>query len=557
MMDVDRSGAEPALRPIEEVARDAGLLPEEIEPYGRHAAKVSLGVMDRLREARDGRMVVVTGITPTSMGEGKTTTAIALTQGLERIGARGILCMREPSVGPVFGAKGGGTGGGRSMVEPMDDINLHFTGDFHATAAAHNLLAAALDASLHHGNPLRIDPRSVSWPRTLDVNDRALRNIVVGLGGPVHGVPREAGFVITAASEVMAILSMASGPGDLRERLGRIVVASREDGGPVTADDLRVAGAMAALLRQAIRPNLVQTTEGSPALIHTGPFGNIATGNNSVIADRVGLKLADVVVTEAGFGSDLGFEKFCHLVAPAGEIPPAAAVIVATVRALRMHGGLPEADALSGEDVGALGRGAENLAAHIDNVHALGLPAVVAINRVEGDTDRELELLLELSNGFGAEDAVVSEGYAEGGAGAEELAKAVLLALERPAEFTPINPPGTPILEQIERIATRIYGADGIEVSTAAERSLARLERQGLDRLPVCMAKTHLSLSHDPSLKGRPSGFVLPVRQLVPSVGAGFVVALCADQMLMPGLGREPGFTRIDVDADGRPLGLT
>jgi formate--tetrahydrofolate ligase len=556
-MSDERAGGEASLRPIEEVGRAAGLLPDELEPQGRHAAKVDLAVLDRLRDAADGRLVVVTGVTPTSAGEGKTTTAIALTQGLERIGTRGILCMREPSMGPVFGSKGGGTGGGRAVVEPMEDINLHFTGDFHAIAAAHNLLAAALDASLHHGNPLRIDPRSVSWPRTLDVNDRALRHVVVGLGGRAHGVPREAGFVITAASEVMAILSMAAGPQDLRERLGRIVVGSTDEGEPVVAEDLRVAGAMAALLRQAVRPNLVQTTEGSPALIHTGPFGNIATGNNSVIADRVGRKLADVVITEAGFGSDLGFEKFCHLVAPAGDLTPSAAVIVATVRALRMHGGLSEDEAVAGENVGALERGAENLAAHIDNVHAFGLPAVVAVNRVEGDSERELGLLVELAGGLGAEEAVVCDGYAAGGAGAEELAKALASALERPAAFAPVNPPGTPIREQIDRIATRIYGADGVELSVAAERSLSRLEELGLDTLPVCMAKTHASLSHDPSRKGRPSGFVLPVRDLTPSVGAGFVVVLCGDQLLMPGLGREPGFTRIDVDDAGRILGLT
>lgn len=545
------------LRPIEDVSAEAGLDPEEIEPYGRAAAKVDLGVLDRLAGAPDGRVVVVTGITPTSLGEGKTTTSIGLVQGLERIGAKAMLCLREPSVGPVFGSKGGGTGGGLAQVLPMEDINLHFTGDFHAVAAAHNLLAAALDASLHHGNPLGIEPRTLTWPRALDINDRALRNIVVGLGGKPHGVPRETGFVITAASEVMAILAMASGIDDLRARLSRIVVGETTSGEPVTAEDLRVAGAMAVLMRHAVRPNLVQTIEGRPAVIHSGPFGNIASGNSSVLAARVGRKLADVVITEAGFGSDLGFEKFCHLVAPAGGLEPSAAVIVATVRALRMHGGLDEAAACAGPDPEALERGSANLAAHIDNVHAFGLPAVVAVNRIEGDSDAELEILAEAARDLGADEVAVCDGFARGGAGAEDLAKALLAALERPASFAPVNAPGTPVREQIQRIATRLYGADGVDLSPAAERSLARLAARGLDRLPVCMAKTHLSLSHDPAMKARPSGFTLPVRDVVASVGAGFAIVLCGDQMLMPGLGREPAFTRMDVDSEGRVVGLS
>jgi formate--tetrahydrofolate ligase len=553
-----RSGDEPAApRPIEDVAAEAGLLAEEVEPYGRLFGKVDLSILDRLADRPDGQLVVVTGITPTSLGEGKTTTSIGLVQGLGRVGSKAMLCLREPSVGPVFGAKGGGTGGGRAQVVPMEDINLHFTGDFHAIAAAHNLLAAALDASLHHGNPLGIEPRTVTWPRAVDVNDRALRNIVVGLGGRAHGVPREAGFVITAASEVMAVVAMSEGPADLRARLGRIVVGESTNGQPVTADDLGVAGAMAVLSRHAVRPNLAQTTEGRPAMIHTGPFGNIAAGNNSALADRIALKLADVVVTESGFGSDLGFEKFCHLVAPVVGVEPSAAVIVATVRALRMHGGLDEATACAGPDPEALERGAGNLGAHIDNVHAFGLPAVVAVNRVEGDTDRELDSLVGLARDLGADEMAVTDGFARGGAGVEGLAKALLASLERPARFSPVNPPATPIREQIERIAVRLYGADGVEYSEAAERALARLSDRGLDRLPVCMAKSHLSLSHDPARKGRPRGFTLPVRDLVPSVGAGFVVALCGDQMLMPGLGRSPAFTRMDVDEDGGVVGLT
>jgi formate--tetrahydrofolate ligase len=543
------------LRPIAEVAAEAGLFPEELEPYGRHKGKVDLSVLTRLREAPAGRVVVVTGLTPTSAGEGKTTTSIGLVQGLSRVGSRAMLCLRQPSMGPVFGAKGGGTGGGRAQVVPMDDVNLHFTGDFHAIATAHNLLAAAVDASLHHGNRLGIDPRTVTWPRALDVNDRALRQIIVGLG-PSGGVPRESGFVITAASEVMAVLAMARGPEDLRRRLGRIEVGATGDGVPVTAEDLRVAGAMAVLLREAIRPNLAQTGEGRPALVHTGPFGNIASGNSSIVADHVALKLADVVVTEAGFGSDLGFEKFCHLVCSEGGFRPAAAVIVATARALKVHGGLPEGEAAR-EDGAALARGSENLAAHLDNVHAFGLPAVVAVNRMPGDAPRELEALSDLALELGADEVAVTEGYERGGEGAELLAKAVLSAVDRPPTFVPLNPPGTPIREQVDRIATRLYGAARVELAPAAEAALRRLEDRGLGELPVCMAKSHLSLSHDPALKGRPRGFVLPVRDLVPALGAGFVVALCGDVLLMPGLGREPAFTRIDMDAEGRAVGLS
>jgi formate--tetrahydrofolate ligase len=545
------------LRPIEEVAAEAGFRADQVEPYGRHAAKVDLSALERLDDRPDGRIVVVTGITPTSLGEGKTTTSIGLAQGLHRVGAKALLCLREPSVGPALGAKGGGTGGGHAQVVPMEDINLHFTGDFHAVATAHNLLAAALDASLHHGNPLGIEPRTVTWPRALDVNDRALRHLVIGLGGKSHGVPRESGFVITAASEVMAILSLSTGHADLRERLGRVTVGETVEGRPVTAEELRAAGAMAALLRHAVRPNLVQTIEGRPALIHTGPFGNIASGNSSVMADLVARKLADVVVTESGFGTDLGFEKFCHLVAPTAGVVPSAAVIVATVRALRMHGGLDEVTACLGPDPGAMERGAANLAAHIDNVHAFGIPAVVAVNRVAGDADAEVDLLVELARDLGADEVAVCDGFARGGQGAQDLAKAVLSALEQPGAFSPVNLPGLPVREQIARIAATLYGAGGVEYSDGARRALAGLSERALDRLPVCMAKSHLSLSHDAALKARPRGFTLPVRDLVPSVGGGFVVALCGDQLLMPGLGREPAFTRMDVDDAGRVTGLS
>jgi formate--tetrahydrofolate ligase len=544
------------LRPIADVAAAAGLEEDEFEPYGRSKAKVDLSVLDRLRDRADGRVVIVTAITPTKAGEGKTTTSIGLTQGLGKIGRNVMLCMREPSMGPVFGIKGGGTGGGYAQVLPMEDINLHFTGDFHAITAAHNLLAAALDASIYNGNPLDVEHRTITWPRSLDVNDRSLREIIIGLGGTAHGVPRESGFVITAASEIMALLGLASDLKDLRARVGRIVVAETRGGQPVTAEDLRVAGAMAVLMKEAIRPNLVQTLEGQPVMVHAGPFGNIASANNSIIADRIAMKLSDYVVTEAGFGSDLGFEKFCHIVCRYGGFTPSAAVLVATARALKAHGGVPDGPALATEDLDALKRGAENLAAHIDIVRAFGVPCVVSINRFPTDTEAELQLLREEAMGMGAERVVLNEGFGRGGEGALELAEAVVAACETPAAFAPINPPGTPLREQIERIATRVYGADGVEYLPDADRALSKFEARGLGELPVCMAKTHLSISHDPAQKGRPRGFRLPVRSAFASVGAGFVVALCGDIMLMPGLGREPAFVKVDLDQDGRTVGL-
>jgi formyltetrahydrofolate synthetase len=547
---------EATLRPIVDVAAGVGLEPDEIEPYGRFKAKVALSVLDRLKDRPDGHLVVVTAITPTRAGEGKTTTSVGLTQGLGKIGRRPVLCLREPSMGPVFGIKGGGTGGGYAQVLPMEDINLHFTGDFHAIAAAHNLLAAAVDASIYNDNPLDIEARTISWPRSLDVNDRSLRDIIVGLGGTAHGVPRESGFVITAASEIMALLALAGDLADCRARLGRIEVAETRQGKAVTAEDLNVAGAMAVLLKDAIRPNLVQTLEGQPVLIHTGPFGNIATAHNSIIADRIALKLADVVVTEAGFGADLGLEKFCHLACRYGGLRPSAAVIVATVRALKAHGGVPDGPELKKADPDALERGAENLAAHIDITRAFGIPSVVAINRFSADRDEEVSLLCRLALDAGADTVVISEGFEKGGDGAVELAKAVVEACDRPSSYASINPPGLALGEQIERIATMLYGADGVEFLPAARRKLAHLEQRGLAELPVCMAKTHLSLSHDPMQKGRPTGYRLPVRDLSLSAGAGFVVALCGDIMLMPGLGRNPAFTRVDIDEQGRAVGL-
>jgi formyltetrahydrofolate synthetase len=546
---------EAVLRPIEDVAADAGILDEELDRHGHHRGKISLSILDRLADRPDGKLIITTAITPTKAGEGKTTTSISLTQGMGTIGKDVVLCLREPSMGPVFGIKGGGTGGGYAQVVPMEEINLHFNGDFHAVQAAHNLLAAALDASIYHGNPLGIDPVSITWPRTLDVNDRELRYSVVGLGGKVHGVPRENQFVIVAASEVMAVLALSSDLADLRARLGRIVVASTVDGTPVTAEDLQVAGAMAVIMKEAIEPNLVQTLEGQPTLIHAGPFGNIAHANNSIIEDRIALKLADYVVTEAGFASDLGFQKFCDIVCRAGDFAPSAGVLVTTVRATKSHGRKPF-DELGEEDVEALERGIDNLAAHIGIVREYGLPCVVAINAFPTDTEKEIDAIRELAGGAGAESVVVNRAFTEGGAGATELAEAVVQACERPSSFHLLTPEGTPLKEQIEAIATRIYGADGVDYQPQAEKDIARMDQLGFGTLPVCMAKTHLSLSHDPSLLNRPTGYRLPVRGVVPSAGAGFVVVLCGDMQRMPGLGRTPAFMNVDLDADGRIVGL-
>jgi formate--tetrahydrofolate ligase len=546
---------EAELRPVADVARGAGIEDEELELHGRYRAKVDLSILDRLRDRPDGRLIITTAITPTKAGEGKTTTSVSLTQGLGAIGKKVVLCLREPSMGPVFGIKGGGNGGGYAQVVPMEEINLHLNGDFHAVTAAHNLLAAALDASVYHGNPLDVDPQTITWPRTLDVNDRELRYTVVGLGGKAHGYPRENAFVITAASEIMAVLALASDLVDLRRRLARIVVAETRSGGPVTAEDLRVAGAMTVVMKEAIRPNLVQTLEGQPVLIHAGPFGNIAHANNSIIEDRIALKLADYVVTEAGFAADLGFQKFCDIVCRIGGFAPSAAVLVTTVRALKSHGGMAFED-LGTEDLDALRVGAENLAAHIDIVRAYRLPCVVSINRFPTDTEAELELVDELATKVGAERVVLNEGFARGGEGARELAEAVVEASERPNDFHFLTPPGTHVEDQIEAIATRLYGADGVDYLPQALKDLARIRALGMGEAPVCMAKTHLSLSHDPTLLNRPRGFRLPIRAVVPSAGAGFVVALCGDMQRMPGFGRTPNFTGVDIGEDGRTVGL-
>jgi formate--tetrahydrofolate ligase len=543
------------LQPITEVAEKAGILPDELEQFGRYRGKVQLPILDRLAKGKDGKLVIVTAITPTKAGEGKTTTSVALTQGLGKIGKKVMLCLREPSMGPVFGVKGGGTGGGHAQIAPMEEINLHFNGDFHSVTAAHSLLAAAIDASIFNGNPLRIDPATIMWPRTLDMNDRELRYTVVGLGGKTHGIPRENEFVITAASEVMAVFALASDLKDLRRRLGRIVVASTYDGEFVTADMLKAGGAMTVIMKDAIKPNLVQTLEGQPALVHAGPFGNIAHANNSILADRIALKLADYIITEAGFASDLGLQKFCDIVCRTGGFAPSASVLVTSVRATKSHGGKPFKD-LANEDLDALRKGADNLAAHIQIVRQYGLPCVVAINSFPTDTPAEIALVRELATKAGAETVVAHNGFGKGGEGAVELAEAVVTACAKPNTFSFLTPEGTPIVKQIEAIATRLYGASAIDLQMQAVKDLQRIEKLGMGTAQVCMAKTHLSLSHDPLLRNRPKDFILPVRGMLPSAGAGFVVVLCGDMQRMPGLGKTPAFQNIDIDDSGQTVGL-
>jgi formate--tetrahydrofolate ligase len=552
-------------RPIIDVARELGLRDDEIELYGTVKAKVTQAAVERLeREQPRGKYVVVTGTSPTPLGEGKSTTTVGLAQGLQRIGLRATVAIRQPSLGPVFGIKGGAAGGGYSQVIPMEDFNLHLTGDVHAIGAAHNLAAAFIDNHIYHGNQLGIDPRTVLWPRVLDISDRALREIVVGLGAKENGYPRQSGFIITVASEVMAILALAADLADVRARLGRIVLATRTDGTPVTAEDLKVAGAMAVLLKDAIKPNLMQTLEGGPAFVHCGPFGNIAHGNSSVIADRVALAGSDIVVTEAGFGADMGAEKFFDIKCRASGLRPDAAVVVATIRALKMHGGVgkivagkPLDPALLESNPDAVTRGAVNLAKHIENVLTFGVPAVVAVNLFPTDSREEIAALREAALAAGALDVVESNHFVDGGKGAENLARAVWSAAQQGApEFRLLYPDEAPLRTKIETIATRIYGAAGVDFLPAADRALSRYEAMGFGHLPVCMAKTQYSLSHDPSLLGRPTGFRLPVRDVLLAAGAGFVTPLCGDMRTMPGLNTRPGGERIDIDADGNVVGL-
>ncbi len=552
-----------SLRPIAGVAADLGLLPDEVELYGKYKAKIDLAALGRLQSRPLGKYVVITAITPTPLGEGKSTTTVGLAQGLAKLGKRAIAAIRQPSLGPVFGIKGGAAGGGYAQIVPMEDFNLHLTGDNHAVGAAHNLLAAFLDNHLYHGNALGIDLHRIELRRVVDISDRALREIVLGLGGRENGVPREGGFDITVASECMAILALATSLPDLRARLGRMVAAYTKDGQPVTAEDLKCAGAMTVLMKDAIKPNLLQTLEGTPAMVHAGPFGNIAHGNSSIVADQIGLRLADFVVTEAGFGADLGFEKFCDIKCRQSGLRPDAAVLVATVRALKAHSGRfrvvagrPLPEGLVKEDLDALAAGMGNLEKQIENVLAFGVPVVVAINRFPTDSEAEMAAIREAALAAGARDAVIAEHFVRGGEGARALAEAVVQATEQPAEFRFIYDAEAPAEEKIRAIATTLYGARDVSLSAEARRKVRQFERLGYGKLPVCMAKTHLSLSHDAALLGRPSGFTVPVRDVRLSAGAGFLYALCGDMRTMPGLPSKPGGEAVDIDEQGRIVGL-
>ncbi len=542
------------LRPIADVAAEVGLGPDEILPYGRYKAKISAEAIAKRKPK--GRLVLVTGINPTPAGEGKSTVTVGVSQALRRLGKKVVVCIREPSLGPVFGVKGGAAGGGYAQVVPMDEINLHFTGDFHAITSAHNLLSAMLDNHLHHGNALGIDPRRITWPRTMDMNDRSLRSMAISLGGINAGPVREERFVIVPGSEIMAILALATDLADLEARLGRIIVGLTRDRKPVTAAELKASGAMTLLLKDAILPNLVQTLEGGAALVHCGPFGNIAHGCNSIAATRLGLSLGDIVLTEAGFGADLGAEKFFNIKARFGALKPEAAVVVATVRALKMNGGVKK-DALGKEDVPALKRGLVNLEAHVKNVLKFGVPVVVALNRFTSDTEEELKTLLDAAKGWGAR-AALSEVWAKGGEGGEAVAREILAVLdEKKAAFKPLYDVAQPIKEKIETIAREIYGAGGVDYTAAAEKNIAQCDAMGLGQTPICIAKTQYSFSDDPTKLGRPTGFRLTIRDVYPSAGAGFVVALAGDIMTMPGLPKVPAAEAMRVLPDGTIEGLS
>ncbi len=544
---------ETPLRHIREIAEKAGLSEDEIEYYGKYKAKIPLSVAER--KEKDGKLILVTAITPTPAGEGKTTTTIGLADGLSRIGKKVVVALREPSLGPVFGIKGGAAGGGYAQVVPMEDINLHFTGDFHAIGAANNLLAAMLDNHIFQGNELNIDPEKIVWRRCVDMNDRQLRFVRDGLGGGKNGVPRDDGYDITVASEIMAILCLATSLKDLKERLARIVVAYNREGNPVTAGDLKAAGAMCALLKDALKPNLVQTLEGTPALVHGGPFANIAHGCNSVLATKTALKLGDYVVTEAGFGADLGAEKFLDIKCRFAGLTPSAVVVVATVRALKMHGGLQKTE-LGEENLQALERGLPNLLRHVSNIKEVyGLPAVVAVNRFPTDTDREIELVIEKCKELGV-NVVLSTVWAEGGKGGEELAREVVRLCETEGNFHYCYDEKLPIKEKIHAIVTKIYHGKDVAYTPEAEEQISRLERMGFGHTPVCMAKTQYSFSDNAQLLGAPEGFTVTVRSVKISAGAGFVVALTGNILTMPGLPKVPAAEKIDVDEHGKITGL-
>ncbi|NPV09502.1 MAG: formate--tetrahydrofolate ligase [Anaerolineae bacterium] len=564
------------LRPITEIAAEVGLTVDDLELFGRYKAKVHLDVKDRLQGRPNGRYVDVTAITPTPLGEGKTTTTVGLTQAMGRIGKKVMTCIRQPSMGPTFGIKGGAAGGGYSQIVPMEDFNLHLTGDIHAVSAAHNLLGAAIDARIMHEDTLSdrqlermglrrldIDPYSITWNRVVDMNDRALRKIILGLGDKTDGRPRQSGFDISVASEVMAILALADSLKDLRQRLGRIVIGTSKSGDPVTAEDLGAAGAMTVLMKDALMPNLMQTLEGQPAFVHAGPFANIAHGNSSVVADQIAVKLADYVITESGFGADIGMEKFFDIKCRVSGLIPSCVVLVATVRALKMHGGGPRVvpgrpldKAYREENLELLRQGLPNLEANIRIAKTFGVPVVVAVNSFADDTDAELDLVREAAIRAGAEDSVRSSHWADGGEGAEDLARAVVAACEKPNQFDFLYPLDMSIKDKIETIATTIYGAAKVDYSPEAEARIALFTRLGYDNLPICMAKTHLSLTHDPTVKGAPKGFTFPIRDIRASVGAGFLYPLAGEMRTMPGLPSRPAFMDVDLDAEGRVVGL-
>ncbi len=566
------------LKPILEIAESIGLQQQDLEPYGWYKAKVHLDVRDRFADRPNAKYVDVTAITPTPLGEGKTTTTVGLSQALaSELGHRVFTCIRQPSMGPTFGIKGGAAGGGYSQIVPMEDFNLHLTGDIHAVSVAHNLAAAAIDGRMLHERRLSdraleragvkrlgIDPFSIIWNRVVDVEDAALRDIVIGLGGEGNGSPRQAGYDISVASEVMAILALATSVQDLRERLGRIVVGTDMNSKPVTTEDLGVAGAMAVLMKDALMPNLMQTLENTPAFVHAGPFANIAHGNSSVVADQIAVKLSDYVITESGFAADIGMEKFLDIKCRTSGLIPNCVVLVATVRALKMHGGLgrvvpgkPLPTELTTENLEYLQKGAANMCAHIAIARQFGIPVVVCINRFNTDTEREIALLQKIAKDAGAFAAVPSDHWARGGAGARELAEAVVAACEQPSNFQFLYPLDIPIKDKIETIATRIYGADGVDYLPAAADKLKLYSTLGYDKLPICMAKTHLSLTHDPTIKGVPKGWRLPIRDIRASIGAGFLYPLCGEMKTMPGLPRRPSFMGIDIDADGKIIGLS
>ncbi|MGH3979889.1 MAG: formate--tetrahydrofolate ligase [Pseudonocardiaceae bacterium] len=555
-------------RPLEQVAVDMGIGPRLLEPYGHDVAKINLNAIDEMGHRPPARYVVVTAVTPTPLGEGKTTTTVGLGQGFKHIGKQATVAIRQPSMGPTFGIKGGAAGGGYSQVVPMELLNLHLTGDMHAVTAAHNLLAAVIDNRLHHHDGAGldlpdIDPHSVTWNRVLDVNDRALRNIVVGLGSAADGVPRQSGFDITAASEVMAVLALSTSLQDMRRRLGRIVVGRTREGRPVTAEDLGAAGAMTVIMREAIKPNLLQTLEGTPVLVHAGPFGNIAHGNSSIVADLIGIRCGDYLVTEAGFGADMGAERFFNIKCRASGLRPDAAVLVATVRALKAHSGRhkvalgrPLPDGMLAENPDDVHAGAANLRKQIENVRIHGVSPVVAINVFPPDHASEHAAIREVAEGLGARVALCTH-FAEGGKGAAVLAEAVAEAADEPGEFEFLYPDDATLREKILTVALRVYGARGVEYDLKASRQLDEYERNGFGRLPVCIAKTHLSISSDPTLEGAPTGWVLPVREARASVGAGFIYPICGDMRTMPGLGSFPALSRIDIDSRGEIVGLS